>query len=436
MKKAMLWILAFTAAGGIFAQEFKFDGYFNSGLGIISTDTKVPDGTGTKTADSKIVPFGVDSEQAGYRFRLNGSYTNADATAGAKFRFQAQSKFDAGSFSLPYAYGWVSFLNKIFTVSGGLVDDGTWSSGGAILDDDVGEGLGVLIKISPLEGLNLGAGAYVMNQQSGGNNNVLVIPAGDASASATTDFTKINIPLDRLKYTASAGYTLKNVFKTNLTYRTANQAGDKVSRYASADLESFAGRDETSKLIFSAHVLAVKNLTAGIEAELDKLEDSGVDRDKDNIDFNLYETIGYKIDNLDFGLNAIQYFKAEKDKEYDTGLHFNPWISYAIGAVVPRLDLNYFLAGKALTSAGANPLPDTKYHREVFAYADNGAADDLSVFAIRPSVKFNIDKNTSVEIGDLIALSNGPGGAFGDAADANKASNFNNVFYLDFKWKF
>lgn len=432
MKKALLWVLAFTAAGAVFAQEIKFDGYFNSGLGIISTDTTVLNGggPGTKTADTKIVPFGVDSEQPGYRFRLNGSVTNEEGTAGAKFRFQAQSTFAQGAFSFPYAYGWVSFLNKIFTVSGGLVDDSTWSSGGAILDDDVGEGLGVLLKVSPLDGLNLGAGAYLISQQSGGNNNVLIIPGGGNA------FGSIDIPLNRLKYTFSAGYTAKDLFKTTLSYRTANQAGNAVSQYPDPNQESFAGRDETSKLIFSAHLLAVKNLTFVVEAEADKLEDTGLDRDKDNIDLNLYETIGYKTGDLAFGLNAIQYFRIEKDVEYDTGLHFNPWVSYTIGAIVPRLDLNYFLAGRALTAPGASPLPGNTYHREVFAYADNGKADDLSVFAIRPSVKFNIDKNTFVEIGDLIALASGPTGAFGDAVNANKDSNFNNVFYVDFKWKF
>jgi hypothetical protein len=446
MKKAMLGILMLAAAGGLFAQELKFDGYLNSGLGIVSTDTKVQDGSGTKTADTKIVPFGVDSEQGGYRFRLNGSYTNREGTAGAKFRFQAQSNLEFGAFSLPYAYGWVSFLNKIFTVSGGLVDDGTWNSGGAILNDDVGEGLGVLVKISPISGLNLGVGAYVLNQQSGSRNNFPVIPAGATTTDAngntiqpsTSSFSGLDIPLDRLKYTISAGYAMPDLFKVTAGFRTANQAGDKTSRYDDADLESFAGRDETSKLIFGAQLLAVKNLTAVIEVEADKLEDTGVDKDKDNIDFNFYETIGYKLGDLSFGLNAVQYLRIEKDVDHDLGLHLNPWVSYAIGTIVPRLDLNYLLAGKALTASGGTAaLPGASYHRKVFAYADNTKdVDDVSVIAARPSVKFNIDKNAFIEIGDLIAFSTGPEGAFADADDPKKSSNLNNVFYIDFVWKF
>jgi hypothetical protein len=433
VKKIMLGVLVLAAAaGGLFAQELKFDGYLNSGLGIVSTDTKVPDGSGTKTADSKIVPFGVDSEQAGYRFRLNGSYTNAEGTAGAKFRFQAQSNFELGAFSLPYAYGWVSFLNKIFTVSGGLVDDGTWNSGG-FLNDDVGEGLGALVKISPIAGLNLGVGAYVITPQGGGFNNIIKIPAGDGTKDDTKNFSGLDIPLDRIKYTIGAGYTMPDLFKVTASFRTANQTGDEVSRYDDADLEKFSS-SETSKLIFGVQLLAVKNLTAVVEAEVDKLEDTGVDKKKDNIDLNFYETIGYKIGDLSFGLNAVEYLKSEKDKDYDLGLHLNPWISYAIGSIVPRLDLNYFMSGKALTESGKNDnLPGTKYHRKVFNYADK---DNPSVIAVRPSVKFNIDKNTFIEIGDLIAVSNGPEGAFADADDLKKSSNLNNVFYVDFVWKF
>jgi hypothetical protein len=433
MRKAILGVLILAAAGGIFAQELKFDGYFNSGLGIVSTNTKLPDGAGTKTADTRIVPFGVDSEQAGYRFRLNGSYTNENAAAGVKFRFQAQSKFDLGAFSLPYAYGWVSFLNNIFTVTGGLVDDGTWNSGGAILNDDTGEGLGALVKISPVSGLNLGVGMYVITPQGSGDNNTIIVPVG--SAAAANDFSKFDIPLNRIKYTFNAGYTMEDIFKVTLSFRTKNQTGDAVSRYSDAGSEVF-GSNETAKLMAGVQLLAVKNLTAVIEGEIDKLEDSGVDSEKDNLDFNLYETFGYKIGDLAFGLNAVQNFRPEKDVENDIGLHLNPWISYAFGPIVPRLDLNYYMAGTALTKSGTNQVPGAKYHRKVFAYANNKGADNLSVFAVRPSIKFNIVKNVSIEAGDLIAFATGPETSFADAEDSQKSSNLSNVFYIDFTWKF
>jgi hypothetical protein len=440
---AALLAVGVVIASGAFAQEIKFDGYVNTGIGILSTDAKVADGTGSKTADIKVVPFGVDSEQAGYRFRLNGSYVGEDGNSGAKFRLQAQSKIGdaAGApLSIPYAYGWGSFLNKVLTVSGGLVDDGTWTSPG-FLGDDQGEGLGALVRASPVEGLNLGAGAYVISPQGGSNNNVIIIPAGKTTT-AVTDFTKIDIGLDRLKYTFNAGYTLPELLKLTFTFRTANQTGNVTSKFDDSATEVFNGNNETSRLIFGAQVLLVKDLTAVVEVEADKLEDTGADKDKDNIDFNLYETLGYKLGDLAFGLNAVQYIRVEKDADKDLGLHLNPWVSYTLGSIVPRLDLNYFLAGTATTAiadAGASPPTlaalGAKYHRKVFAYKDNGDADDLSVIAFRPSVKFNVGKGF-IEIGDLIAVAAGPDGAFADADDPQRSSSFDNVFYVDFKWSF
>ncbi|MDR2404137.1 MAG: hypothetical protein LBD78_08920 [Spirochaetaceae bacterium] len=422
-RMAAIGCLALAMTGGLFAQELKFDGYVNSGLGIVSTDKKVVDGDGTKTADSQVYAFGVNSEQPGYRFRLNGSYTNSDGNAGAKFRFQAQSKFDLGAFSLPYAYGWVSFLNSIFTVNGGLVDNGTWESGGALLNEDAGEGLGALLKISPVEGLDLGTGVYVISQQGGGDNSILKVPQGLAVENPARDFSKISIGLNRLKYTFNAAYTATDIFKATVSFRTKNQAGDEISRFADSADEVFTGREESSRMIVGLRLLAVKDLTAVVEADIDRLEDYG-----NKGVLNIYETIGYKLGNLRFGLNAAEYIsRVEKS---DLGLHFNPWLSYTIGLFVPRLDLNYFLADTQ-NAVGA------KYHRKVFSYKSNGAdTKDLSVFAIRPSVTFNIDSRTFVEIGDLIALENGPEGAFADAADPNKSSQFTNVFYIDFKWSF
>jgi hypothetical protein len=426
---AVLLTAGVVAASGVFAQEIKFDGVVNTGIGIITTDTKVADGTGAKTADTKVVPYAVDAGQSGYRFRLNGSYTSEDGNTGAKFRLQAQSKFDSGALSIPYAYGWASFLNKLLTVTGGLVDDSSWATSGPLFGDDAGEGLGTLIKLSPIPGLNLGVGAYVISQQSGGSNNVLIVPAGDTTA--TTDLSKVDIGLDRLKYTISAGYTLPDLLKLTIAFRTANQAGDTTSKYPNA-AEQFKGRDETSKLIFGAKVLAVKDLTAELEVVADKLEDTGEEKDLDNIDLDFYETLGYKLGSLAFGLNAAQNIRLEKDKDNDFGLHINPWVSYAIGSIVPRLDLNYYMAGTALATGGETVK--TAYNRTVFAYKNNGDADDFSVIGVRPSVKFNVGKG-SIEVGDFIAYAMGPENAFGNAADA-KSSNFSNVFYADFKWSF
>ncbi|MDR0315856.1 MAG: hypothetical protein LBH97_03035, partial [Treponema sp.] len=94
-------LLLTIAVSGLWAQELKFDGYLNSGIGIVSSDRE--------DDDPILKAFGVDSESNGYRFRLNGSYTNEAKNAGARFRLQSQRNLAlSGYFSIPYAYGWVS----------------------------------------------------------------------------------------------------------------------------------------------------------------------------------------------------------------------------------------------------------------------------------------------------------------------------------------
>jgi hypothetical protein len=340
----------------------------------------------------------VDSEQWGYRVRLNASYTNKEGVLGVKLRLQSQSKIganDAGVFSLPYAYGWIKLLKDIFTITGGLVDDSTWGSGG-FLNDDQGEGLGALVKISPLTGLDLGVGGYALSQQGSGDNNTLKVD----------NFANIVAKPEDLKYTVNGAYTLPDVFTATVTYRNKNKTTN----------------NESSRIILGARILAVAGLTGILEAELDNLEDYG-----ENGIFNLYETLGYKLGDLGFGLNAAQYFRtAEKA---DTGFNVNPWVSYSIGPVVPRLDINYLLAG-TVNSAG-------KYHRKTFEYKNNTTdTESFSVFGIRPSVKFNIDSKTFIEIGDLITLESGPEGAFGHPEAPGESSRFSNTLYVDFKWSF
>jgi hypothetical protein len=103
MKKKLFMFAALilVTSAFVFAQDIKFDGYLNSGLGVVFDDNE--------DHDPYIKAFGVDSESNGYRFRLNGSYQNEAKNAGAKFRLQSQQNLAKGYLSLPYAYGWVGF---------------------------------------------------------------------------------------------------------------------------------------------------------------------------------------------------------------------------------------------------------------------------------------------------------------------------------------
>ncbi|MDR2177146.1 MAG: hypothetical protein LBP20_03785 [Treponema sp.] len=419
MRKVL--VLLFIAAGaGLFAQDIKFDGYFNSGVGLISSDRKEMRGGEEETVYPKFKAFGTDSEQWGYRFRLNGSFTNKDGNAGFKFRLQSQARTDKnGWIGLPYAYGWVSFFDKRFTLNGGIVDNGTWNSGGAILDEDMGEGLGILAAASPIEGLNLGIGTYLINTQSGSNNNALY-----ENDSAGINFSGVDVTPWNAKYTFNVGYTMEDMIKLSAVYRLKNKAGGAPNTDYTSDYQ-YGGREESSRAILAAKLLMVENLTAVVEAEIDKMEHF-----KSLGNFNVYETLGYKAGNLGVGLNMAQY-TTQNDTADDLGLRFNPWVSYAIKSVVPRLDLVYFNAG--IPENVSSTSDDWKYYRRGYKANYN---NDYHTFTIRPSVKFNLDSKTFVEIGDAFSYIMAGDGDFTQAGDTDNDSRLINVFYVDFKWSF
>jgi hypothetical protein len=400
---------------GLFAQELKLSGYFNSGLGFIATDQKTAD-PGNPTQSNRVDPyftaFGVDSASSGYRFRLNASYTGQDGNAGVQARFQSQAT-SATPISIPFAYGWVKPFDFL-RVSGGLVDDVTWNSGGAILNDDQGEGLGTLVRVTPVKGLDLGVGIYVLTTQSGNANNALPFTLAN-----------INKKWYETKYTANAGYTLPDLFKFTFTYRSRSATG----------LTSINNGQISSRAIIGAQILAVKDLIGVFEFEIDNIGDTFNTTGSLTGLLNFYETVAYKAGDLGLGLNAIQFVKHQSQKG-DPGLQFNPWVSYALGSIVPRLDLVYFSGGRAALNYSSTSATRGKYFYlgTVGAYTPDYDRD-FYAFTIRPSVKFNVD-TAVVELGDVINIEHGPSGTYQHPEDTKKASRLTNVLYVDFKWTF
>jgi hypothetical protein len=381
----------------------------NTGVGVVLS-----------TEDGAWDPFlaatAADARDNLYQIRLNVNYTNEAGTAGAALRFRATGAETSPSF--PFAYGWVSAFDKVLTVKGGLVDDGVWNTTGYVLAADQTEGLGVLAKLTPISGLDIGAGAYL----------------GSAASSAIATG---GVDLDTAKYTFNLGYALPDLVKIVATYRT--KSGTSLSSRALVGLE----------------LKAVPNLKAILEVELDNLQDfTTQEGDKDawgktvgsqavtdadgkvttpagptptaaSGKINVYETVQYDLGSLSVGLFAIEWLSQAEGA--DLAFYANPWVSYALGSVVPRLDFGYGSAAQAgFNNDTTNPL---RWHRQNYAPTYK---KDVSVISIRPSVKFNIDSKTYVEIGDLIDID----GNKNKEATWGDDSRISNVFYVDFKWVF
>jgi hypothetical protein len=389
MKRILCVLIAAVSMAALgFTQELKFDGYINSGIGIWASTDKNDD-------DSMLMAYGVDSERYIGRFRLNGTYTNADKTAGANFRLQVQGrgwpdKASASTPSLAFGYGWVKLLDMI-TIKAGLVEDSTWKTADYIYNDSQSEGAGVLVKVTPIAGLDIGTGGYVATYNSSSNDN----------------FLDLNLPtqivLKDAKYTLNASYTMDKVFRLMVSGRTYNKTGGDA-------------KYNRSHALAELRFLMVDGLTAIVVGEMDNL-----DKDNANKDINFYETFGYQFGAVGLGLNAAQYVRKlsenNKGKDDDLSIWINPWISFSIneGKIVPRLDVVYFIGGN---QDGQN------YHRRGFvANYDN----NRYVINGRPSVKINVDSRTSFEIGDSLYYTK-------QAKD--KDAVVYNVFYADVVIKF
>jgi hypothetical protein len=335
-------------------------------------------------------------------------------------RLQAQGGNNTVCF--PYAYGWFNAFDKLLTVKAGLVDDGTWNTGGYILGLDVGEGLGALAKVTPIDGLTIGVGAYVQEA-----------PGSGGTVGATPK------ELDETKYTVGLGYTLPEVVKFAASYRTKSKA-------------SSTGEALSSDLRAGVSLLMVPKLKAILEVELDNLQDfGGLKKDEyDAFDrkvgdgtgttvtpiaasgkINIYETFQYDMGALSVGLWAVEWISQADDADFS--FYVTPWVSYTLGSIIPKLELSY--GSGAQNRFNYSKDSDGKYSN-VNWYRENIGAlynNDYSVISVRPSVKFNLDPKTFVEIGDLINIDNGPSNVF---SNKTKDSRISNVFYVDFKWAF
>lgn len=376
VKKILCVFLAFGAAAFGFSQELKFDGYVNSGLGLAVTSKE--------DTDPQVMAYGLNSARNIGRFRLNGAFTNADKTAGVHFRLQVQGKGikdePANLPSLAFGYGWFKPLDML-TVKAGLVDDSTWQTSDVILNGDQGEGAGMLVKLSPITGLDLGVGVYAVSYGGSGSNNFFSIgPLPET------------LRWDEIKYTFNAAYTLDKVFRAALSGRTWNLTGNET----------------TPRVLGEFRLLAIENLTAAAVIEADKADEDFSDTGL----INLYQTLAYHAGDWKFGLNAAQYMDNGKDTP---ALRFNAWLSYALneGGIVPQLDMDYFLGGQR---------DGNNYHRNAYKAV---YSEDVYVITARPSVTFNFGSKTAFEIGDAVYYSTDGSG-----------DELTNVLYVDAVIKF
>ncbi|MDR2095846.1 MAG: hypothetical protein LBP76_10070 [Treponema sp.] len=383
MKKTLIFLLILAVAGGVFAQDLKLTGEAKMGLGVRYD---------TSSEEAHLIPFGRDSEQ-GVHFRLNGAYATEGDTAGVKFRLQQRAEF-----TVPYAFGYVNVFNNLLTLQGGLIDDGTFNSGGGILDSDAGEGVGTNILVKPIEGLVIGGGAYAAS----GVGHLKSLPKlGDA------------------KYTAGFSYAMPDLFKIVTSFRTKNwiQGTENLG-------ESVL--NEQNQLIVGANILALSNMGLNLVLE-GRFTSLGEDKE---LDIDGFATIGYAKDALSAGLNfALYQADINADDVPDPIIAFWLYGSYAVSDnIVPRLDVAIKLNDTTITDG-------YKWHHKHFTRNADATGDpDQMLLSFKPAVLLKIDANNSIEIGDQLSVQLNKDKGYGPKLD--KDSNIVNSFYIDYVFKF
>jgi hypothetical protein len=385
MKKALVVLLILAVAGGAFAQGFTFSGYLNGGLGVF-----IPDG-GT----AYVAPISRDAGVAGMRARFIGAYTNEDNTAGLNFRLQAQNDYagTAGLYSFfDFYYGWVSALGGMVTVYGGRVDNGTFNTSDAIFADDMGEGLGLLTIIKPIPILQIGLGGY--------------------ATGVLDPTTRPAQKLGDVRGTVGIAVTT-DAFKIVAAARNPNKIGDTTAAPPT---------NQISQGSFGFAYTGMKDLTAALAVVGENLEEFG---DIGTIRF--FETFGYNgITNLSLNLSFWEGINQATGKDFSFRVWF--WASYALkdGDIVPRLDVNYLVAGE--------------YDNFQRLHLDDRYAatynKDQVLLSARPSVSFKANSNSWLEIGYLVNYDLGDASASKNTNASTSAKGVHSAIYADIRVSF
>lgn len=241
----VLVALMVICSGNVFAEELSIDfsGSIQTGVNAYFD----------KETGNGVVMYSdeYDTNDAGVAVILDGSV--AKDNYGAEFEVTADNGI---GFDFSYGYGWASFLDNLFTVKVGKVDDDSWVTHGD-LEIDFTDDYGFQLNLQPIEGLSFGFSSSIPNVMD------------------------MDAWLDGLSF---AGAYTNDAFAIQLGYLIAGEA--------------YAGFDFTG----------VENLTANAEAYIQNIgvEDSSVFT-------TLTQTIGYSFGDIYAGILCTEEIDTAED---------------------------------------------------------------------------------------------------------------------------
>jgi hypothetical protein len=374
--------------------------------------------------------------------RLTNPVTNANTPPGGNAVFspwQNPAKLQA----------WVRLLDDQLRIFGGRIADMTFNTSGW-RNMDLDEEWGFLFIGKPkLDGmrLNFSLGTYWN-------------PAQPYPAAYKMKITDTKLVLSGL-------YEMTDVFRVIATFRTPSAidgvtetkpaAGGKPVEYERTKSTWLSPNDNSALALFSASFLAFPGLSAHVEGlfrNLDNFADHGR--------FELAQTLGYNFAPvfdlpLQVQLNLGQYLLGSvvnRPGGYIPGLRFwlwAAWSGFLEGKLIPRLDMNYFLAGnwgyghyhshlnQLYGTANFNTL-ETMFDKDLNNYSHSYAANydrNWQVFNIQPSITFRFGPQSYIELGYVLNVdmnnSENPRFNINSTSRLWKGTHVNHVLYSGMK---
>ena len=363
MKKALivLLLLAFVA-GGLFAQ-FSFSGRVNTGVALY------------KFAGVDDMGAGLIGRQLGTdtpRAELNFSGTNEAGTAGVAFRLRA-ADFGFGDPAFRYAYGWLKGLDGMLEVRAGRIQGSDFDTMDTLSDGLTEfDGYGLQFYINPVDMFSVGLGVRSgeLDMITGGNYNA----KGALTGANTNGWFGFGVHVDKMVDFAaqmSFGKVDEDLF------------WDDDDDDTTPDVFLVNMNKTFVNALVSASINAIPDVGVIVSMAMNDLADFS-----DTGSMTFYEEFSYSaIENVSLNLAFVQSL-AQWD---NADLYFRGafWATYAMGNIVPRLDLNFVMGGT--------------YEMSSFYIAENSFGKTYNkeqmFITFIPSVQLKVTNRTFVDIG-------------------------------------
>ena len=364
MKKILVALVVLAlAGGGVFAQGWTFNGIVDAGIGIFIDDDE---------DDAVLDSISSEGANVSNRTWLNIAHVNEGNTAGMSFRLRADNFYwhtpgfgvNDVDLGLQWAFGWVSFMDSMVRVEGGLVENGLFNS----LDrmtagQDAGEGVGLLTIVQPIPNLHLGFGAFGYG-------------ALDADDQAGPQFSFLASYLEPDVFRAVAGFRL-------------------------------AGYGRWSQAYLSLALLGLQDMHLAFTAQFNRIADDFGDYGNIRA-FASFAHTGL-VENM--GLHAgLGFGNRLSDAVDHVSLWIKAGIDYAVSeTIVPRFFLHYVMNGAASF--------DNSFHNNSMRDGFMGLSEDQSFLRLHPAVQFRVAPTTFVELGCIFHVNMGDVGTWRSGGD-------------------